>query len=59
MDVADPTIGDANANLGLKTRYDFSKTSNTIEMAGPLFCDAFFSIVIQLCGFKSCDESFK
>ena len=43
MDVADPTIGDANANLGLKTRYDFSKTSNTIEMAGPLFCDVFFS----------------
>ncbi len=41
MDVADPTIAKAaDANSGLKKRYEFSKESRTIEMAGPIFCDA-------------------
>ena len=37
MDVADPTLAANNANLGLKTRYGFSKESGVIEMAGPIF----------------------
>ena len=44
MDVADPTISvAANANTGVKARYVFSKTSGTIEMTGPSFCDIFMS----------------
>ena len=44
MDVADPTIAvAANANLGLKKRYVFSRESGILEMAGPLFCDMFRS----------------
>ena len=43
MDVADPTLAVANANAGLKARYEFSKTSGTVEMTGPLFCDIFMS----------------
>ncbi len=44
MDVADPTIATAaEANSGLKKRYKFSKESGTIEMAGPIFCDAFMT----------------
>ena len=45
MDTADPTLaGDhANVNLGLKKRYEFSKESGIIEMAGPIFCDVFMS----------------
>ena len=43
MDTADPILtGDhANVNLGLKKRYEFSKESGIIEMAGPIFCDVF------------------
>ena len=33
----------ANANHGLKKRYEFSSESKTIEMAGPIFSDVFFS----------------
>ena len=45
MDTADPTLaGDhADVNLGLKKRYEFSKESGIIEMAGPIFCDVFMS----------------
>ena len=43
MDVADPTLAVANANLGLKERYTFSQESGILEMAGPLFCDVFRS----------------
>ena len=43
MDVADPTLAVANANAGLKARYAFSKTSGVIELAGPVFCDVFFT----------------
>ena len=43
MDVSDPTVAAANANLGLKERYTFSRESGILEMAGPLFCDAFRS----------------
>ena len=43
MDVADPTLAPANANAGLKARYTFSKTSGIIELAGPVFCDVFFT----------------
>ena len=43
MDTADPTLaGDhANVNLRFKKRYEFSKGSGIIEMAGPIFCDVF------------------
>ena len=43
MDVADPTVVVANANLGLKERYTFSHESGILEMTGPLFCDVFRS----------------
>ena len=40
MDVTDPTVAAANANLGLKERYVFSHESRILEMAGPLFSHA-------------------
>ena len=43
MNVADPTVAAANANTGLATRYTFNKLSQTIEMAGPIFCDVFMT----------------
>ena len=43
MDVANPLLAAANANLGLKERYTFSHESGILEMAGPLFCDVFRS----------------
>ena len=48
MDVADPTVATANANLGLKERYVFSHESGILEMAGPLFCDVFRSTRLLL-----------
>ena len=41
FDVADPTAADGNK--GLKARYKFSKASVVIEVAGPIFCDIFFT----------------
>ena len=43
MNTADPTLAanNANTNHGLRTRYQFSTESSTIEMAGPIFCDVF------------------
>ena len=41
FDVADPTAADGNN--GLKARYKFSKASGVIELAGPIFCDVFFT----------------
>ena len=43
MDVANPALTAANANLGLKERYTFSHESGILEMTGPLFCDVFRS----------------
>ena len=43
MDVTDPTLAAANANMGLKKRYAFNEESGVLEMAGPLFCDVFKS----------------
>lgn len=43
MDVADPTLAGVHANHGLNARYEFSKTSGIIEMAGPIFSDVFFT----------------
>ncbi len=43
INVADPTLAGANGNAGLRERYVFSKTSGTIEMAGPIFSDVFRS----------------
>ena len=43
MDVSNPTLAVANANLGLKERYVFSHESGILEMARPLFCDVFRS----------------
>ena len=41
MEVDEPTAVDGNK--GLKARYRFSKTSRVIELAGPIFCDVFFT----------------
>jgi hypothetical protein len=59
MDVADPTVTNAaNANLGLKKIYEFSKESGTIEMAGPIFCDVFMTErLVELCRHKIGSES--
>ena len=43
MDIANPTLAAANANLCLKERYVFSHKSGILEMAGPLCCDVFRS----------------
>ena len=43
INVADPTKAAADANLGLKARYEFSKESGTIEMVGPIFSDVFMT----------------
>ena len=43
MDVANPELAAANANLGLKERCVFSHESGILEMAGPLCCDVFRS----------------
>ena len=43
MDVTNPTLAAANANMGLKKRYAFNQESGVLEMAGPLFCDVFKS----------------
>ena len=45
MDTVDPTLAanNANTNQGLRTRYQFSRESGAIEMAGPIFCDMFRS----------------
>ena len=43
MDVTDPTLAAANANMGLKKRCVFNEESGVLELAGPLFCDVFKS----------------
>ena len=43
MNVSNPVAAGADGNKGLATRYTFSKLSQTIEMAGPIFCDVFMS----------------
>ena len=43
MDITDPTQSGVAANHDLKSRYEFSKESGIVEMAGPIFCDVFFS----------------
>ena len=43
MDIADPTLADAAANHGLKSRYQFNSESCIVEMAGAVFCDVFFT----------------
>ena len=42
MDVVDPVADDAEANMGLKSRYTFTKESNTVDMMGPIHSDIFF-----------------
>lgn len=41
-DAPDPTLTGANANLGLKTQYEFSKESEIIEMFASIFSAVFF-----------------
>ena len=43
MDITNPTLVGAAANHGLNARYAFSQESGIVEMAGPIFCDVFFS----------------
>ena len=42
MDVVNPKANDADANMGLKARYAFTKESNTMDMMGPIHSDIFF-----------------
>ena len=42
MDVVNPVADDEDANMGLKTRYAFTKQSQTVDMLGPIHNDIFF-----------------
>ena len=42
MDAVNPVADDADANLGLKARYAFTKNSDTVDMIGPIHSDLFF-----------------
>ena len=42
MNAVNPVADDDDANLGLKARYAFTKTSNTVDMIGPIHSDIFF-----------------
>ena len=42
MDVVNPVAKDADANMGLKARYTFTKESNTVDMMGHIHSDIFF-----------------
>ena len=50
MDVVNPMAEDDDANLGLKTRYAFTKQSNTVDMMGPIHSDIFFQDRLMLNG---------
>ena len=41
MDVVKPTEVDANANMGLKARYEFTKSSASVSMIGRIHSDLF------------------
>ena len=43
MDITDPTVAGVAGNHLLKSRYEYSNESGIVEMAGPIFCDVFFS----------------
>ena len=42
MDEVNRVAEDADANLGSKARYAFTKNSNTVDMIGPIHSDIFF-----------------
>ena len=42
MDTVNPVAEDADANTGLKARYEFTKQSNTVDMMGSMHSDIFF-----------------
>jgi len=50
MDAVNPVADDADANLGLKARYAFTKNSNTVDMMGPIHSDLFFQDRLLLSG---------
>ena len=50
MDAVNPVADDADANLGLKARYAFTKNSNTVDMIGPIHSDLFFQDRLLLSG---------
>ena len=41
MDVVNPVEDDAEANKGLKARYEFTKESHTVDIIGPIHSDIF------------------
>ena len=42
MDLVSPLAADNEANLGLKTRYEFTKENHAVDMMGPIHSDIFF-----------------
>ena len=52
MDVVNPVADDADANMGLKARYTFTKESNTVDIMGPIHSDIFFQDRLILNGDK-------
>lgn len=42
MDVANPVAEDADGNMGLKTRYTFTRKSHIVDMTSFIHTDIFF-----------------
>ena len=50
MDTVNPLAEDGNANLGLKARFAFTKSSNIVDMMGAIHSDVFFQERLLLNG---------
>lgn len=50
MDTVNPLAEDDNANLGLKARFAFTKSSNIVDMMGAIHSDVFFQERLLLNG---------
>ncbi|XP_033107266.1 uncharacterized protein F54H12.2-like [Anneissia japonica] len=50
MDAANPTVGNAVANNGLKKRSEFTNGSRLVDLIGPIHCDIFFQDRMMLNG---------
>ncbi|XP_033100493.1 uncharacterized protein F54H12.2-like [Anneissia japonica] len=50
MDAANPTVGNAVANSGLKKRSEFTNGSRSVDLIGPIHCDMFFQDRMMLNG---------
>lgn len=42
MDVGDPVAEDTDANMGLKSRYTFTRQNHIVDMTDPIHADILF-----------------